>query len=111
MPGADRALAVYNGLRSYLPELAALGANSAFAEGHDTGMASVRPKFNDAYPRSGIPPALRAWDSRRSCGRRSARGATRSGSPSPKAGCSRPRRHRCARRSRSSSRSATHRGG
>jgi carboxylate-amine ligase len=62
VPGADRALAVYNGLRSYLPELAALGANSAFVEGHDTGMASVRPKFNDVYPRSGIPPALRTWD-------------------------------------------------
>src|SRR3954454_9241776 len=62
VPGADRALAVYNGLRSYLPELAALGANSAFVEGHDTGMASVRPKFNEIYPRSGIPPVLPSWE-------------------------------------------------
>jgi glutamate---cysteine ligase / carboxylate-amine ligase len=61
VPGADRALAVYNALRSFLPELAALGANSAFCEGADTGMASVRPKFNDAYPRSGIPPAFHTW--------------------------------------------------
>jgi glutamate---cysteine ligase / carboxylate-amine ligase len=61
VPGADRALAVYNGLRSYLPELAALGANSAFCEGDDTGMASIRPKFNEVYPRSGIPPAFRTW--------------------------------------------------
>jgi glutamate---cysteine ligase / carboxylate-amine ligase len=60
--GATRALAVYNALRSYLPELAALGANSAFAEGLDTHMASVRPKFNEIYPRSGIPPAFPTWE-------------------------------------------------
>jgi carboxylate-amine ligase len=60
--GADRALAVFNALRSYLPELAALGANSAFIEGHDTGMASIRPKLNEIYPRSGIPPVLPGWD-------------------------------------------------
>jgi carboxylate-amine ligase len=60
--GASRSLAVYNALRSYLPELAALGANSAFAEGVDTGMASIRPKFNEVYPRSGIPPAFRTWE-------------------------------------------------
>jgi glutamate---cysteine ligase / carboxylate-amine ligase len=60
--GADRALAVYNALRGYLPELAALGANSAFAEGADTGMASIRPKFNEIYPRSGIPPSFQTWE-------------------------------------------------
>jgi carboxylate-amine ligase len=59
--GADRALAVYNALRSYLPELAALGANSAFVDGYDTGMASIRPKLNEAFPRSGIPPVLSSW--------------------------------------------------
>jgi glutamate---cysteine ligase / carboxylate-amine ligase len=59
---AERSLAVYNALRSYLPELAALGANSRFAEGMDTGMASIRPKFNEGYPRSGVPPAFRDWE-------------------------------------------------
>jgi len=59
--GHERALAVYNALRSYLPELAALGANSAFVDGFDTGMASIRPKLNEAFPRSGIPPALASW--------------------------------------------------
>ena len=59
--GADRALAVFNALRSYLPELAALGANSAFFEGRDTGMSSVRPKLNEAFPRSGVPPAFASW--------------------------------------------------
>jgi glutamate---cysteine ligase / carboxylate-amine ligase len=60
--GHERALAVYNAMRSYLPELAALGANSAFVDGLDTGMASIRPKLNQVYPRSGIPPALSSWD-------------------------------------------------
>jgi carboxylate-amine ligase len=60
--GADRALAVYNALRSYLPELAALAANSPYFEGRDTGMASIRPKLNDAFPRSGIPPVFHTWD-------------------------------------------------
>ena len=36
--GADRALAVYNALRSHLPELAALAANAPFYEGHDSGL-------------------------------------------------------------------------
>src|SRR5206468_657859 len=38
-PGT-RAVAVYNALRSYLPELAALAANSPFHGGVDTGLAS-----------------------------------------------------------------------
>jgi len=59
--GAERALAVYNALRSYLPELAALSANSPYFEGIDTGMCSVRPKLNELYPRSGIPPAFHSW--------------------------------------------------
>jgi carboxylate-amine ligase len=60
--GADRALAVFNAIRSYLPELAALTANSPYFEGHDIGMSSVRPKLNDAFPRSGIPPVFHSWD-------------------------------------------------
>ena len=41
--GCARALAVYNALRSYLPELAGLGANAPFYGGRDTGLASIRP--------------------------------------------------------------------
>ena len=40
--GADRALAVYNALRSYLPELLALGANAPYYGGEDSGLATVR---------------------------------------------------------------------
>lgn len=53
---AARALAVYNALRSYLPELAALSANAPFHAGADTGLESVRPKLAESLPRQGIPP-------------------------------------------------------
>src|SRR6185312_4590219 len=58
IPGADRALAAYNALRSYLPDLAALAANAPFYEGHDSGLASVRSRVNGLLPRQGVPPAL-----------------------------------------------------
>jgi glutamate---cysteine ligase / carboxylate-amine ligase len=60
--GADRTLAVYNALRSFLPELAALAANGPFHEGRDTQLASVRPKISEGLPRQGVPPPLRSWD-------------------------------------------------
>ncbi len=60
--GADRALAVHDALRSYLPEISALAANSPFYEGRDTGMASARPKVAELLPRQGVPPALGSWE-------------------------------------------------
>jgi glutamate---cysteine ligase / carboxylate-amine ligase len=59
--GPERALAIYNTARSFLPELAALAANSPFIGGAETGLASTRMKLNDAFPRSGIPPIFRSW--------------------------------------------------
>ncbi|MCW3013669.1 MAG: glutamate--cysteine ligase [Solirubrobacterales bacterium] len=59
--GADRSLAVYNALRSYLPQVAALAGNAPFLAGADTGLASVRPKIAEGFPRQGIPPALPTW--------------------------------------------------
>jgi carboxylate-amine ligase len=59
---ADRALAVFNALRSYLPLLAALGANAPFYGGVDSGLASVRPKLCDILPRQGVPPAMSSWE-------------------------------------------------
>jgi carboxylate-amine ligase len=55
------ALAVYNAARSYLPEIAALAANSPFFEGDDSGLASVRLKLAEDFHRSGIPPAFGSW--------------------------------------------------
>jgi carboxylate-amine ligase len=60
--GADRALAVYNGLRSYLPELAALATNAPFLDGADTGLASVRPMLMQGMLRVGVPPAFPTWE-------------------------------------------------
>ena len=57
----DEALAVYNAARSYLPEIAALGANSPFFDGVDSGLASTRLKLTEELPRSGIPPAFGSW--------------------------------------------------
>lgn len=55
------ALAVYNAARSYLPELAALAANSPFFEGRDSGLASSRLKLTEDLPRSAVPPAFASW--------------------------------------------------
>jgi carboxylate-amine ligase len=60
--GAERSLAVYNGLRSHLPEIAALAANAPYLAGQDTRMASARPKVGELLPRQGVPPAIGSWE-------------------------------------------------
>lgn len=60
--GADRSLAVYNALRSYLPLLAALAAHAPFHAGRDTGLASARPTIAATLPRQGVPPPLPSWE-------------------------------------------------
>lgn len=59
---AARTLAVYNALRSHLPDVAALAANAAFHGGEDTGMASIRPKLAESLPRQGMPPSIESWE-------------------------------------------------
>ena len=59
---AGGSLAVYNGLRCWLPLVAALAANAPIHEGRDTGMASIRPKIAEQLPRQGMPPAIASWD-------------------------------------------------
>lgn len=60
--GADRTLAVYNALRSHLPELAALAANAPFHVGRDTGLASIRPSIAVYLQRQGVPPHIPSWE-------------------------------------------------
>jgi carboxylate-amine ligase len=55
-------LAVYNGMRTFLPVLVALGANSPFHRGADSGVASIRARLGSTLPRSGVPPVFRSWD-------------------------------------------------
>jgi carboxylate-amine ligase len=78
--GADRALAVYNGMRSYLPELLALAANSPFYRGEDTGLAAIRPKLCELLPRQGVPPPIESWDA---CANALRWGARAGGVPEP----------------------------
>ncbi len=60
--GAERTLAVYDGLRAHLPDVAALAANAAFHDGRDTGLASIRPKIAEQLPRQGLPPRIASWE-------------------------------------------------
>jgi glutamate---cysteine ligase / carboxylate-amine ligase len=59
---ADEAVAVLNGLRTWLPELLALSANSPFWLGRATGLASTRTKIFETFPRSGLPPSLSSFE-------------------------------------------------
>jgi carboxylate-amine ligase len=60
--GSDRAIAVHNALRRFLPELLALSASSPFIEGVDTGLHSARTQiFTRTFPRCGIPDAYDGW--------------------------------------------------
>jgi len=61
--GPDRAIAVCNGLRNFLPELLAVSASSPFLEGIHTGLHSVRTQiFTRMFPRCGVPDAYDGWD-------------------------------------------------
>src|SRR5919202_5373710 len=60
--GADRAVAVCNGLRNYLPELLAVSASSPFVEGVFTYLHSARTEiFTRMFPRCGVPDAYDGW--------------------------------------------------
>jgi carboxylate-amine ligase len=60
--GADRAIAVTNALRSYLPELLALSASSPFVEGVYTYLHSARTEiFTRMFPRCGVPDLFADW--------------------------------------------------
>jgi len=61
--GADRAIAVHNGLRAFLPELLALSASSPFVENVVTGLHSARTQiFTRFFPRCGVPDPYDGWD-------------------------------------------------
>jgi carboxylate-amine ligase len=59
---SQAAIAVANALRTWLPELLALTANSPYWQGSDTGLASARTKVFDTMPRSGLPPAFASFE-------------------------------------------------
>ena len=61
--GADRAIAVTNALRSFLPELLAFSASSPFVEGVYTYLHSARTEiFTRMFPRCGVPDVYGGWE-------------------------------------------------
>jgi glutamate---cysteine ligase / carboxylate-amine ligase len=60
--GADRAIAVHDALRTFLPEVLALSASSPFVEGVNSGLHSARTEiFTRMFPRCGIPDPYGDW--------------------------------------------------
>jgi carboxylate-amine ligase len=62
MPDAETAIAAYNGMRKWVPLLQAMGANSPYWHGQDSGMASARVVRCHAVPRTGLPRAFAGWE-------------------------------------------------
>ena len=61
--GADRAIAVTDGLRTFLPHLLAYSGSSPFVEGVFTYLHSARTQiFTRMFPRCGIPDSFGDWD-------------------------------------------------
>jgi glutamate---cysteine ligase / carboxylate-amine ligase len=62
VPDPDSAMLAFNRLRSHLPLLLALSANSPFWQGRETGLASARTPLFQAFPRVGVPRAFLDYD-------------------------------------------------
>ncbi len=61
--GPDRAIAVFNGMRNFLPELLTLSCSSPFVEGVNSGLHSARTQiFTRFFPRCGVPDSFASWD-------------------------------------------------
>jgi carboxylate-amine ligase len=54
----EQAIAVLNGLTTYLPHMLALSASSPFVDHEDTGLASARSKIFEGMPTAGLPVRL-----------------------------------------------------
>jgi len=60
--GAERAIRVCDRLRTVMPELLAISANSPFLDGRHSGLHSARTQiFTKSFPRCGIPDAFGRW--------------------------------------------------
>jgi carboxylate-amine ligase len=60
--GADRAIALTDRMRSVLPTLLAISANSPFVDRLDSGLHSARTQtFTKSFPRCGVPEPFGDW--------------------------------------------------
>jgi carboxylate-amine ligase len=62
VPDEEHAIRAVAALSRNVPLFVALSANSPFWAGSDTRLASVRTKVFGLMPRTGLPPAFRAWE-------------------------------------------------
>src|SRR5215204_6324800 len=62
VPDPEDAIALMNRMRTHLPLLLALSANSPFWQGRDSGLASARTPLFQAFPRVGIPRVFNDYD-------------------------------------------------
>jgi carboxylate-amine ligase len=62
MPDPETAIRVGNALRTQLPLLQALTANSPFRQGQDSGLASARAAVVSGYPRFEMPRAFADYE-------------------------------------------------
>ncbi len=58
----EKAVAITNALRRYLPLFIALSASSPFWEDEDSGLASSRIKVFESLPTAGLNPPIADWD-------------------------------------------------
>lgn len=58
----ESALMLQNRLRTHVPLLLALAANSPFWQARDTGLASARTPIFQAFPRVGVPRVFRSYE-------------------------------------------------
>ncbi len=54
----EKAIAILNGMTTYIPHLLALSASSPFVDFEDTGLASARSKIFEGMPTAGLPVRL-----------------------------------------------------
>lgn len=57
----DKATAILNILRGYLPHLLALSTSSPFWCGYNTGLYSSRINIFEVLPTAGLPPRIKNW--------------------------------------------------
>jgi len=62
MPDAETAVGACNGMRKWVPLLQALGANSPYWYGRDSGLASARSVICNSFPRAGIPREFAGYE-------------------------------------------------
>lgn len=62
MRDADHAVAMLNGVLSYLPHALGLSASSPYWQGTDTGLASSRVTVYEALPTAGHPCTFEDWE-------------------------------------------------